>query len=300
VVSGGHILSVTDTAAIEENALASCIDAVTYDGKMYGYPISAETYALFYNKDLVKDDQIPKTWDDVKTFAEEFNSSGKYAAIFNVAEGYYVIPMFTGKGGNRLFGEDGTDVSTSYLNTDEAVEGMEYFQSLRSSLDVPSADISDNSVCLAAFTSGNAAMYVTGPWNISECENAGMNFGVTTLPSLPGETDPSSSFAGTRTLQISAYTDYPAESQAFAEFCMSDEMQQKRYEITGALPGISIDVNDDYANGFIEQLKYAYPTPSVPEMTGFWQSSNSACSNIWDGADVKTEMDACDSAIINQ
>lgn len=299
LVSGGHILPAENADFVKENALASCKDAVTYDGEIYGYPISAETYALFYNKDLVKEDEVPKTWEEVKTFAETFNSAGKYAAIWNVSDSYY-SPMFTGKGGNRLFGETGTDAGQTYMNTAEAVEGMKEFQSMRDSLDVPAADIADNSVCLAAFTSGNAAMYITGPWNVSECENAGMNFGVTTLPALAGEDTPSASFAGARTLQISAYTDYPAEAQAFAEFCMSEEMQRERYEITGALPSIGIEVDSEYAQGFIEQLQYAYPTPSIPEMTGFWDSMKSACSNIWDGADVQKELDACDKAVLAQ
>lgn len=299
LVSGGHILPAENADLVKENALASCTDAVTYDGEIYGYPISAETYALFYNKDLVKEDEVPKTWEEVKTFAETFNSAGKYAAIWNVSDSYY-SPMFTGKSGNRLFGETGTDASKTYMNTAEAVEGMKEFQSMRDSLDVPAADIADNSVCLAAFTSGNAAMYITGPWNVSECENANMNFGVTTLPALAGEDIPSASFAGARTLQISAYTDYPAEAQAFAEFCMSEEMQKERYAITGALPSIDIEVDSEYAQGFIAQLQYAYPTPSIPEMTGFWDSMKSACANIWDGADVQKELDACDKAVLAQ
>lgn len=299
MVSGGHLLPVSDEAYVKENALASCIDAVTYDGKLYGYPVAAETYALFYNKDLVADNQIPKTWDDVKAFAEEFNSAGKYALIWNVADSYY-SPMFTGKNGNRLFGAGGSDTSTTYMNTSDAVEGMNVFQSMRSSLDVPAADITDNSVCLAAFTSGNAAMYITGPWNVASCEEAGMNFGVTTLPSLPGESTPSVSFSGARTMQVSAYTDYPAEAQAFAAFCMSEEIQQLRYELTGALPSVNIELNSEYAQGFLQQLEYAFPTPSVPEMSGFWDAMKSACSNIWDGADVQKELDACNAAILAQ
>ncbi|BBF43908.1 maltose/maltodextrin ABC transporter, substrate binding periplasmic protein MalE [Lachnospiraceae bacterium KM106-2] len=297
LVSGGHISPVTDEKAIKDSALASCVDAVTYEGKMYGYPVAAETYALFYNKDIIKENEVPKTWEDVEKFSKTFNGKGKYGIIWNVGDAYY-SPIFTGMGGNRLFGETGTDTKSTYMNSENAVKGMTYFQKLRKTLNVPAADIADNAVCLSAFTSGKAAMYITGPWNVASCEKEKMNFGVTTLPSLPGEKTPAASFSGARTMQVSAYSTHQNEAQAFAKFCMSEEMQQLRYKLTGALPSIDIDVNSDYVAGFLKQLEYAYPTPSVKEMNGWWDAMKSACSNIWDGADVKKELDASDSATL--
>lgn len=295
LVAGGHILPLDNEDDVRGKVAASCESAVTYDGKIYGYPVSDETYALFYNKDLVK--EIPKTWEEMEQFCKEFNSKGKYGVIWNVADAYY-SPIFTGKNGNKLFGPEGTDAGNTYMATEDAITGMEYFQSFRNYLDVPVADLSDNVVCLAAFTEGNAAMYITGPWNVASCEAAGMNFGVTTLPSLPGDDTPAASFSGARTMQISAYTEHPAEAQAFAKFLISDEMQQLRFKLTGAIPSVDIDVDSEYIKGFQEQLQYAYPTPSIKEVDNFWDPMKSACSNIWDGADVTTEMKNCDQAIL--
>lgn len=297
LVSGGHILPIEDESDIVGKVAASCEKAVQYDGKYYGYPVADETYALFYNKDLVSEDSVPTTWEEVEKFCQEFNAPGKYGIIWNVADAYY-SPIFTGKNGNKLFGEAGTDNTNSYMSTADAVEGMTYFQSFREYLDVPAADVSDNSVCLAAFTSGNAAMYITGPWNVASCEDAGMNFGVTSLPSLPGDSQPAASFSGARTMQVSAYTDYPVEAQAFAKFLISDEMQKLRYELTGAIPSTPITVESEYITGFQKQLEYAYPMPSIPEIDNFWEPMKSACSNIWDGADVQTELESCNTAIL--
>ncbi|MGN1135542.1 MAG: hypothetical protein ACI4SF_04915, partial [Oscillospiraceae bacterium] len=108
---------------------------------------------------------------------------------------------------------------------------------------------------------------------------------------------PAASFSGTRGMFVSAYSDHPEEAAQFAEFLISEEMQQLRYEITGALPSINITVDSEASLGFIAQLDYAFPMPSIPQMTAFWESSGSASSNIWDGADVKSELDALDSAI---
>ena len=297
LVSGGHILAVTNQDDVKGKVAASCEKAVTYDGKIYGYPVSDETYALFYNKDLVK--EAPKTWEEVEKVCKDINGKGKYGIIWNVSDAYY-SPIFTGKNGNKLFGADGTDATNTYMNAKDAVEGMKYFQSFRKNLDVPSADISDNAVCLAAFTSGKAAMYITGPWNVASCEKAGIKFGVAPLPSLPGDSTPSASFSGARTMQVSAYTNHPAEAEAFAKFLISDEMQQLRFELTGAIPSTNIDVNNDYIKGFQEQLQYAYPMPSIPEVDAFWDPMKSACANIWDGADVQKELDSCNTAIVEK
>lgn len=99
-------------------------------------------------------------------------------------------------------------------------------------------------------------------------------------------------------MQVSAYTNYPAEAQAFAKFLISDEMQQLRYELTGAIPSVQIDVESEYIEGFQKQLEYAYPMPSIKEIDNFWEPMKSTCSNIWDGADVAKELESCDSAIL--
>jgi arabinogalactan oligomer/maltooligosaccharide transport system substrate-binding protein len=41
---------------------------------MYGYPVSAETYALYYNKDLIPAEEVPTTWDELKTWTAAFNA----------------------------------------------------------------------------------------------------------------------------------------------------------------------------------------------------------------------------------
>jgi arabinogalactan oligomer/maltooligosaccharide transport system substrate-binding protein len=74
-------------------------------------------------------------------FAQKFNAAnpGKYGFIMGVGDGYYTI-IFTTSEGNRLFGKNGTDTKNSNINSPASIEGMKFFQSLRSSLNVPSAD----------------------------------------------------------------------------------------------------------------------------------------------------------------
>ena len=298
LVVGGHIMPTVDADKVAGDVLGACSSALTYDGTMYGYPTSAETYALFYNKALISDNEVPKTWDDLVAWVQAFNAenSDKHGFIMDVSNIYYSI-LFTTKNGNRLFGPSGTDTSSSYLNTADAVAGMEQFQALRSILPFPAADL-PTSMTDGAFAAGNAAMYITGPWNVANFRGSGIDFGVATIPALAGESTPAATFSGTRGMFVSAYSKYPQEAALFASYLISNEAQMLRYQITGALPSVDIPVDDEASLGFIAQLDYAFPMPSVPQMSAFWESGNAASSNIWDGADVQAELNMFEQAIM--
>jgi arabinogalactan oligomer/maltooligosaccharide transport system substrate-binding protein len=296
LVTNGHILTTADPGAINARLLGACLTATTYNGKQYGYPVSAETYALYYNKAFVKDNEVPKTWDEMVAYMKNFKVQGKYPFVMDVGNAYYTI-LFTTKGGNRLFGASGTDTQNTNLNSTAAVEGMKFFQSMRQILNIPATDI-NTSVADGAFQAGSAAMHISGPWNVMNFVNAGLDIGIAPLPRLPGENTPAASFSGTRVMFVSAYSDHPEEANDFGAFLVTPEMQQLRAKITNTLPSIDTVTDNPYAGGFVEQLKYAFPMPSIPPMAKFWDAMNAASANIWNGADVQKELNECNAVIV--
>ena len=298
LVTAGHIYPTENPDTVGAKVLASTRDALTYDGKMYGYPTSAETYALYYNKALISSEDVPKTWADLLNWVRDFNvaNSGKRGYVVDIANIYYAIP-FTTKNGNRLFGPAGTDTTNSFLSTPDAIAGMKEFQALREILNFPASDMTTDQAD-GAFAAGTAAMHISGPWNVSNFTEAGIDFGITTLPALAGDSTPAASFSGTRGMFVSAYSDNQVEASLFGEFLISKEMQELRYEITGALPSIELTLSDPHTMGFIDQLNYAFPMPSLQQMGAFWASGNATMANIWDGADVETEMTTLNNIIL--
>lgn len=99
---------------------------------------------------------------------------------------------------------------------------------------------------------------------------------------------------------VSAYSEHPAEANLFAQFLLTEEMQKLRFDITGALPAVNVAVESPYIEGFLKQLDYAFPMPSIPQMNAFWDAMKAASANIWDGADVQAELDACNATILAQ
>lgn len=299
LVSGGHVLAVTDLDTLKQDVTETAITADTWtDGTVYGYPVAAETYALYYNKDLVS--EAPTSFEDLIAFAKKFNAdnSGKYGFVMDVANFYYTFPFMT-KGGNRLFGADGLDASTPNLDTDAAVEGFTSFQSLREVLPVAAADLATDTVD-GLFASGNAAIHLSGPWNVKNFTDKGINFGVAPMFSLPGDSEAATTFSGIRTMFVSAYTDHPAEAAAFAAFCTTPEIQQLRADITGMM-GVStteLTYSSESAQGFAAQMEHTFAMPKIARMAKVWDALNAASGNIWDGADVKSELTNAQQAVL--
>jgi len=272
------------------------------NGNYWGYPVSDETYGLFYNRALVQNP--PRTWDDMIAFSREFNAAnpGRYGFVMDVGNAYYTI-LFTSSNANMLFGPDGTDTTDTRINSADSVRGMQLFHSLREVLPIPSSDL-DTGTVDALFQGGHAAMHITGPWNFAPFRDAGIDFGVTSLPSLPGNTTPAMSFSGARAMFISSFSEHPEEAALFAQFLVTEEMQRLRYDITGALPAMEMALGGEFgdlASGMLQQMPYAYPMPSIPQMGAYWDAMNSASANIWDGdgTNIQVELDAANAAILS-
>jgi arabinogalactan oligomer/maltooligosaccharide transport system substrate-binding protein len=209
---------------------------------------------------------------------------------------YYSI-IFTTTDNNRLFGPNGTDTTASNINSAASIRGMTFFASLRDVLDVPSADLNTGAVD-ALFMGGMAAMHISGPWNVAPFTAQGLDFGITTLPSLPGDNTPALSFSGTRAMYVSAYSEHPDEAHKFAEFLTSPEMVLLRYEITSAIPPVDMPLDSPHDMAFVKQLDYSFPMPSIPQMDNYWGAMGNATNNIWDGALIDAELDAANAAIL--
>ncbi|PZD94761.1 maltose ABC transporter substrate-binding protein [Paenibacillus sambharensis] len=284
--------------AFEEETRAAMVEAAiqasTYDGVLYGYPKSVETYAMFYNKDLLP--EAPETWEEVAAFAKTYNAPGqnKYAIMWEFV-GYYTYP-FIGSFDGYIFGKDNTDPSDMGLNGEGTVEGFEFLQSLRPILPMDAADVTYD-VKTQLFQEGKLAMNIDGPWSVGAFKDD-VNFGVAVLPKAPNG-NPTTSFSGVKSYYVNSYTNYPVAARLFAHFASSKENQLKNYEQTGAIPAHKeagedpMIKNDPIISGFFEQFKHSVPMPALSEINAVWDPLRAAFMTIWDNpsADVKQTLD---------
>lgn len=270
------------------------VDAVTYDGVLYGYPKSVETYALFYNKDIIA--TPPTTFEDVVEFAKGYNdvANNKYALMWEVGNFYFSYP-FVASGG-YVFGDNGKDASDIGLNNEGAIAGLNYYGSLKDSiLPMNSGDVTYD-IKMGFFTGGTLAMDINGPWTIAQYKDAGINFGVAPIPAINGQ--PATSFSGVKAWYVNSFSQYPNAARLFARFASTKEAQIIQYEKLGSLPS-NIDAandpliqQDEITQGFLAQFANSEPMPSIPEMGNVWSPIAAAFSDVWNsGKDAKEALD---------
>lgn len=277
---------------------AAKLAATGADGQVYGFPLSIETYVMFYNKDLlpegVKTFEELREWDKKVKFTNK--EANKFAFVWELTNLYYGHAFLATNGG-YLFGDNGTNKDDIGVNNEGAIKGIENMATLKDmSVENPS-DITYDSM-MGLFREGKIAAILNGPWAVEGLTKAGVNFGMTKIPTLNGvELNP---FSGVRMLGVSTYTQYPQAAQLFAEFATSDEMLMKRYEMTKQIPPVKkLTEKDEIAKNplvapILEQSKHSTPMPSIPQMGLMWEPLSAALNDSYLGK--ATPKEALDKA----
>ncbi|MBM7570828.1 sugar ABC transporter substrate-binding protein [Aquibacillus albus] len=294
-ISSGLVIENFWPDEYKEAFMDGAIEATSFDGTLYGYPTGIETYALYYNTDLVE--EAPETMDELLEVAAGLTEGDTYGFMMEPANLYFQYGLI-GANGGYVFGDNNTDVSDIGLNNDGTVKAMETFLRIRDEVtpDMKAEDITYD-VRTALFNEGNLAFDINGPWAVPGYEEAPVNFAVAPLPKLENGEE-QTSFSGTRAFYVNAYTEYPDAASLLAKFISNEENLLKSYEMTGALPPrlalIDNEViqEDPFSVAFLEQAANAVPMPNVPEMPLVWDPFHAAVTEIWNNdADIQESLD---------
>ncbi|USB34297.1 maltose ABC transporter substrate-binding protein [Paenibacillus sp. YPG26] len=295
-VAGGFVLP-NDfyEAQTREEFQETAVNAVTKDGILYGYPRNMETYALYYNKSLVKESDL-SSWDNIIRFSKEFTDvkSKKYGFMMQLNNLYFAYPFFSGYKA-YIFGKDNTDPSDIGLNSQQAVEAMKYYQSMREILPMEAADATTD-VKTALFQDGKLAINLDGVWNIGNFSKLPFEAGMVPLPKFPNGETPKT-FAGVKAYYVSAYSKYPNAAKLFARHVTTHEALLKNFEKTGFIPARKgmeeepVIKKNPMVTGAIKQFENSVAMPTLFEMQQVWAPMANALELIWKGQDPKTTLD---------
>ncbi|OIJ22274.1 maltose ABC transporter substrate-binding protein [Anaerobacillus alkalidiazotrophicus] len=281
----------------EEKFMDAAVLGTSVNDTIFGYPYAIETYALYYNKDLV--DEVPETFEELLKISKEFTNvrTDHYGIMFEPGN-YYFVHAFLGGYGGFIFGDDNTDPSVTGLNNEGAIRAGEFMREIReASLPLNSEDVTGD-VIGTLFNENQVMFRISGPWDIRPHTEAEVNFGVAPLPLLSNGERPTS-FSGIKGYYVSAYTNYPDAAALYAKFATSEEMLEKRFEMTGELPPhldlleSEVILDNPVLAGFLEQAQYAQPMPNIPEMQIVWGPMGDAFISIWNtDRDVQSILDS--------
>ena len=287
--------------------LEAAVKTCTSEGELYAVPISTENIAFFYNKDLLGNNPVPKSFEDVIAFAEKWDkpSENKFALRWQVDDSYHNYFFLTAFG-MKLFGPDMDDFKSPGFDSEGAKKGVNFHTSLRNYYNVNTSDATWDST-VAAFQRGEVPFTITGPWAIGDAQKNGVNFGITKLPTING-TQPRS-FSGNIVAAVSSYTKNPQAARAFVDYLASVEGETIQFKITGKLAaykdisGIEGLRDDVLLKGIMEQAPYADPMPVIPEVNQMWDAMKALFTFTWDGQlsaedAQKKAMDTYDTALM--
>jgi arabinogalactan oligomer/maltooligosaccharide transport system substrate-binding protein len=251
------------------------IAALTWDGQLYGVPYAIENIGFFYNTDLVP--KPPATWDEVRTMSQEIINSGKakYGWIRQEGDPYHFFPIQTAFGG-YIFGlDDKGNYTPDDVGVDNpgSIAALQWVQGMLKDGLIPSG--LDGNAAQTLFFDGEAAMYITGPWNLQACIDAGLNFAIAPFPVGP-DGDPGRPFLGVQAFMASAFSKNPLLAQAFlTEFVASEDVQLALYKAGQRAPAL-LSAQEKVEDPYLAQLAVAgevgQPMPAIPAMSAVWSS----------------------------
>ncbi|WP_338900081.1 extracellular solute-binding protein [Streptomyces sp. TG1A-60] len=169
-----------DTSKVDPNLLA----AGQSGGKTYGTPIGANTLALYYNKEVLKDAGVDiasvKDWESLTAALEKVKKAGKkgitFSAIGTEEGSFQFLPWFWGSGAQLTDLDSAEAVSALSLWTDWLEKGY-----------APNSVINNTqTTSWQEFASGDYAFAENGTWQLTHAEKAGFEYGVIPVPGVSG------------------------------------------------------------------------------------------------------------------
>ncbi|MBB2971402.1 sugar ABC transporter substrate-binding protein [Mesorhizobium sp. RMAD-H1] len=247
--------------------------SVTWDGKIYGVPRGANTLALYYNADMFRakgldPDKPPRSWDELYDAAKKLTDPAKnvyglaFSAVATEEGTFQFLPWLQMAGGDY-----------NKVDTEGGVKVLEFWRRLiDEKLASPDTLIRSQYDSTATFNAGNAAMAISGPWEMPRMsKDAKFEYRAALLP-VPQEGAPRASALGEGDNVILANSKHPKEA-----FILLEWLYGKMPEVWnrfGFLPASKVKVDNPqwpevYAV-FEESMQYARnrgPHPEWPKIS---------------------------------
>lgn len=200
--------------------------------QIYGVPDKTDCVALFYNMKHFRDaglseSDVPKTW-------EQFVEVGKKLTVDIDGDGlidryafgmdnslWWTFPFFNSFGAVFINDETGECL----LDSPQAIAALQFKKDLFSRYQIEAGAWQSGAVDpKAGFLNDRYSMILCGPWLIADCENSGMDFGISRVPAGPAG---SFSNIGGSNMVIFKTCKNKSLAYKFLEFTVSDYFQTR-------------------------------------------------------------------------
>ncbi|MEN6418091.1 MAG: extracellular solute-binding protein [Clostridiaceae bacterium] len=313
LVRSGFLEPLDFSAETKSRFTDVAFSAFSLNGSCYGVGYNNSTSGLLYNKTLISEDELPKTWDGFFATAERLTLPdvkgwySQFGKLLNVRNMWFVYPIIKECGGyyyGRL--ADGTynpyDVGLDSAGMLQYVEKMKELQQKGLIL---GTRVASESNIVSAFGEGKVAMMLYGLWSADYLKGLNLDYGIAPLPAgSNGEASrPLTTVEG---FVVNHYSRHPSAAKQFLNYMLEDENQQSLIEAgngyaqkTGARNPTNMSViasdyiqSDDILKNLSAIGENSEPFPNIPEGTIWYNYTTTAFGTIFYGDSSGKAVDA--------
>jgi maltose-binding protein MalE len=285
LAADGLVLPLSPKKATLKQFPKYALDAFSYGTavkRLYGSPVALENVGLVVNTRLAT---VPKTWASLQKQALAFKrkSADNLAIAVPQApagDAYHMYPFFSGLGG-FVFGRNKAGnlnakvigvANPVFLKNAPMIDAWDRLGLINSKVNYDTAK--------NAFLKGQAAFWVTGPWEADTLRSSGLSFRIVQVPKIKFQSVP---FLGVQGFMVTRFANSHGVAtlakDLVASYIMLPASQRALAAANGRFPANTVagkQVNNPVLAQFGRAGVGGVPMPNIPQMSSVWEELGGA------------------------
>jgi maltose-binding protein MalE len=277
LAANGLVQPIYPSKAVRAQFPSYTLNAFSYGTavkKLYGIPVAVENIGLVVNTKLAK---VPTTFKQLET--EALAQKKKAHIGFGIAvqqgsggDAYHMYPFFSGLGG-YIFGTNSAGnldpsnigvANSAFIKNAALIDKWNKENLISSKVDSAAAQ--------NAFLKGQAAFWITGPWNSDTLKKSGLKFKVIQMPAI---IKPSVPFLGVQGFMVTKFAATHgvggAATDLVTNYLATPSAQTQLAAANGRPPAnVKAHSSDPVLAQFSAASKGGVPMPNIPQMNSVW------------------------------
>ncbi len=296
LVESGYLTPLEISDDLRNRFVDVAFKAFTYKNQVYGIGYSNSTSGLIYNNDLIEEEELPKTWEELfdkaknLTLKDESGNITQRGLYLNATDMWFNYPLIKHFGG-YYYGVYPNGEYNAYdigLNNEGMIAYVEKIKELKAlGMVLNNPAKKDYSDIVSEFSNGKVAMFFYGLWSSENFKDAGINYGIAPLP------DNAKPITTVEGFVVNKFTREKAITLDFLNYILEDDNQQRLIEAgnrysqkTGERTPTNIKVinsnyiQDDKVLASIAEIgNNVEPFPNIPEGT-LWYNQDVSVNSL--------------------
>ena len=294
----GGIVDALDPGSLPldlEDFLPPTVEALRYQGRLYGLPLSYKSLVLFYNRRILP--APPKDTDELIRLGRALSdpAEGRFGLAYEASNFYFHAPWLFGYGG-RLFDAEGQP----RLDTPQIRRSYEFVRRLVLEEHIVPQEAT-GALVTRLFNEGRAAMVMSGPWFLGEIDPS-IDYGIALLPIVRETGRRATPFLTVEAVLLARGARDPEAARIFMTHLATDGALPRAVEGRQAVayapayddPRLA---GDPVLRAFREQLPYTVPMDNRPAMQALWEPGKAALAAVMRGVPVDEALRRAESRL---